>query len=136
MMTLRIKLGLGLAALLVAGCGQAPSDKPAEAASVAPAAFVLNGDAAKGADQYARSCASCHGVEGRGDGVGGLALPTKPTNFIITAVSAERAYLTTKGGGMAAGLSPLMPPFERAMSDQELRDVVAFVLSLHDGELQ
>lgn len=127
-------IALGLLALLTASCGgdvnDAATEAPAPAREMAAADFELGGDAERGAKLYARFCASCHGRQGAGDGPAGLALDPPPTDFTAAELDAERAYLVVRDGGMAAGLTPTMAPFKGALDEQELRDVVAYVLSL------
>lgn len=54
----------------------------AAGADTKPNALSGNAEAiAKGKANYAGKCASCHGVEGGGDGVVGAALNPKPANF-------------------------------------------------------
>jgi mono/diheme cytochrome c family protein len=130
-MTTRNTVSFVLFALAVTACGQ-----PSQEGAVAPAQslrapFALAGDAERGAPLFQRHCASCHGVEGRGDGVTARAIRPAPTDFTRVRLSEEHTYAVTRGGGMAGGKAPTMPPFERAMSDQELRDVVAYTLSLY-----
>jgi caa(3)-type oxidase subunit IV len=67
---------------------------------------------ARGKTLYAQNCASCHGVDGGGDGAAGAALNPKPHNFKDAAKpwknggSAKAIYITLaegiKGSGMAA----------------------------------
>ena len=101
-------------------------------ASVALAdGFVLNGDAAKGAEKFKMLCVSCHGEKGDGKGPAGAALNPKPTNFTDAAnadrLTDEYVYKVVKDGGAANGRSPLMVAWGPTMKDDELRNVVAYV---------
>jgi len=92
------------------------------------------GDAAKGKEIFAKSCASCHGATAKGDGAAAAALNPKPKDLT------DKAYMsklddTYMGniiakGGPAVGKSPLMPPFGSPLKDQDIRDVIAFIRSL------
>ena len=97
----------------------------------ADAPFELKGDAAKGETQFKTFCITCHGEKGDGNGPAGAALTPKPTNFTDPA-NAERLtdewiYKMVKNGGQANGKSPMMVAWSGAMTDQQLRDVAAYV---------
>ncbi len=92
-------------------------------------------DAAKGKELFGTLCASCHGQEGAGDGPVAAALPAeqKPRNlkdgaFKYATDDAKMKDLLKKGG-MAVGLSPLMPA-QAQLSDADIDNVIAFVHSL------
>jgi mono/diheme cytochrome c family protein len=107
----------------------APAPEPAPAPA-APAAA----DPARGATHYATLCASCHGVRGAGDGPAGQGLDPKPRRHddgaYMNALSNEHLFQVIKEGGAAVGKSPLMAPWGGALSDDQIRDVVAFVRTL------
>ncbi|MCA1798272.1 MAG: cytochrome c [Xanthomonadaceae bacterium] len=115
---------------------QQPAQTPATA-STPPSStgpFELNGDAARGQAIYMANCSSCHGREGRGDGPVGRALRPPATDFTAAeAMTAERAYLVVRDGGMAANLAPTMAAFGRSLDDQQIHDVVAYVMQLKAG---
>ena len=93
-----------LAALLLTACRPGA---PAGPVVVTPA------DRAEAAQLYRARCASCHGVEGAGDGVAGRSLVPPPRSFrevawqkAVTDTRIEQVILV---GGAPWGLSPLMP---------------------------
>lgn len=63
---------------------------------------------------YETRCTTCHGPRGAGDGPGSAALTPKPRNFQDKAwqgsISDAQIETIIKGGGMAVGKSPAMPP--------------------------
>ncbi|MCP4499885.1 MAG: c-type cytochrome [Deltaproteobacteria bacterium] len=65
-------------------------------------------------DFYALRCATCHGAEGKGDGVAAAALTPKARDFTDAKWqgSVDDAKITEVilEGGAAVGLSPLMAP--------------------------
>ncbi len=92
------------------------------------------GNADKGKAIYARQCASCHGVSGKGDGPAAAALNPKPKDMSNKAYMAELKdqYLVdvVKKGGPATGKSAAMPAFGATLKDQDIQDVVAYIRSL------
>lgn len=68
-----------------------PTDYPATARQVIPPidpATVMTPNPAlmaRGKAVYAQTCATCHGVDGKGDGPGGTGLTPKPRNFTVKA---------------------------------------------------
>ena len=92
-------------------------------------------DAAKGKELYKTYCVSCHGETGLGDGPTGKNLPPamKPRNFQVgdfKVVTDDASLIDLlKKGGPAFGLSPLMAA-QAALSDDDIKNVVAFVRSL------
>ena len=118
------------AAAALAGAGVALA---AETSAAAP-------DAARGARTFARTCAACHGREGKGDGPGALDLDPRPRDLTSTQVR----FRTTPSGSaplpadlertLRHGLpGSAMPAFGELFSRQELDDLIAFVLSLSHG---
>jgi mono/diheme cytochrome c family protein len=92
----------GIATFLVIGvlisCANAPQPEMA-ASEVAQSETA----AASGQQIYAAYCASCHGLEGKGDGPAAAALRTPPTDLTILAAGnngefpEQRVYLAAKG---------------------------------------
>ncbi|MBI3091565.1 MAG: c-type cytochrome [Candidatus Tectomicrobia bacterium] len=117
-----------------------PREKPQQiAAAAAPtAAGAAGADPIKGGQHYQTYCASCHGVSGKGDGAAAAALNPKPANHADNATMSQRSdedlFKVVKGGGPAVGKSPLMPGWGASLNDQQIRDVVAFMRTLHGGQ--
>jgi mono/diheme cytochrome c family protein len=63
---------------------------------------------------YDTRCTTCHGPRGAGDGPGSAALTPKPRNFQDkawqTSITDAQIETIIKGGGLAVGKSPAMPP--------------------------
>lgn len=80
---------------------------------------------------FQNSCATCHGPGGKGDGIVTASLPVKPRDFTdckeMVTVSDDAITKVIKSGGQSAGLSPLMPPFGGALSDQQISGLVDFI---------
>jgi mono/diheme cytochrome c family protein len=146
---MRARLALACLALALA-CGAEepaappPAAEPAPAPAAPPAAGAQSppadaegaaaADPARGKVHYQALCASCHGASGAGDGPAGLALDPRPASHAdggyMNALSNEHLFKVIKEGGAAVGKSPLMAPWGGALSDAQIRDVVAYVRSL------
>lgn len=124
--TLTILL-LGLAVLLVAACGGGggAADQP----TPAPA-----GDAAKGQEVFATTCAACHGP--KGEGVQGLGKDMTTSQFIADQTDAQLLEFVKKGRDTSDPLNTTgvaMPPKggNPALTDEQLVDIIAFIRSIH-----
>ncbi|MCA1779374.1 MAG: cytochrome c [Xanthomonadaceae bacterium] len=110
------------AALAVAVVGTASlADEP-------PAAGDSAGDS--GQALYLRHCASCHGPAGRGDGQEGRAFEPPPTDFTEVEPDAARFETAIRDGGMAVDKAGTMPAFRHTLGDEEIQDVVAYLMQL------
>ena len=91
-------------------------------------------DVELGRQLYATHCAACHGPEGRGDGPSSAAFATKPSNLtegrLMNALPDDFLVNIIRHGGPAEGLAPTMPPFDRTLSAEQIRQVVGYVRSL------
>ncbi|MBI3325838.1 MAG: cytochrome c [Nitrospinae bacterium] len=101
-------------------------------AAVVP--WATAGDLGQGKEVYAQFCASCHGETGKGDGPAAPALTPKPKDLsdkgYMGTKSDEQLFKVVKEGGAAGGLSPLMPPWGTSLTDDQIRDVIAYLRSL------
>jgi mono/diheme cytochrome c family protein len=97
-----------------------------------PAGFRLSGDLERGAVVFRKSCALCHGPEGKGDG----RIKSEPPPRDLTDPKALRTasdwelYQVIAEGGQVLGLAPKMLPWKDMLDERELRDVAAYVRSL------
>ena len=90
-----------------------------------------DGDAAHGAALYKRFCRGCHGEDGRGGAhtfmphIGNLTkkdyIEFIPDGFLFTVIAE---------GGVAVGKSGYMPAWRGTLSEQDIKDVIAFVRTL------
>jgi len=104
------------------------------AGAASTASPVMPRDLELGRQLYATHCAACHGPEGRGDGPSSAAFATKPSNLtegrLMNALPDEFLVNIIRHGGPAEGLAPTMPPFDRTLSAEQIRQVVGYVRSL------
>jgi mono/diheme cytochrome c family protein len=100
----------------------------------APVPGLDSADAAAGSRLYRRSCETCHGASGKGDGIlaSGLAMP--PADH----TDAHHARYYSDAGRMEIirnGIAGTpMVGFSSQLSEQELLDLYAFVSSLRGDE--
>jgi cytochrome c oxidase cbb3-type subunit III len=113
-----------------------PAEVPAPPPPPAPeAAATTPGDAvARGAAHYKMFCATCHGENGCTPGPGAAGLDPKPAKHCdgnyMNPLSDEHLFKVIKEGGASVGKSPLMAPWGGVLSDDQIRDVIAFVRTL------
>ena len=114
----------------------APAAPPvAPAAPPAAQATAAAGDpVARGAVHYKTHCATCHGEDGCTPGPGAAGLNPQPAHHCdgnyMNKLTDEHIFKTIKEGGASVGKSPLMAPWGGVLTDEEIRDTVAFVRSL------
>lgn len=127
---LMVATWLALTAAPTPGSGKRDAKSRVEAAPN----FVLGGDAAKGEAKFKEICAVCHGPVGKGDGPAGGSLNPRPANFADPAtaprLTGEHIYRVIKEGGAKNGRSALMVAFGGVLNEDELRNVVAYVVKL------
>ncbi|MBU0679154.1 MAG: c-type cytochrome [Verrucomicrobia bacterium] len=91
-------------------------------------------DVEAGKAKYQMFCSACHGVTGKGDGVAAAALDPKPANHsdkeLMGAMTDEYIFEVIKNGGASVGKSPMMAAWGAALSDQDLKNVVAYIRTL------
>lgn len=88
----------------------------------------------RAAQNYARHCASCHGIDGRGDGFNAAFLPTKPTSHADPLAMSRRPDDTLfdgiHAGGFVLNKSHHMPSWGNSFGAEEIRELVAHIRSL------
>jgi len=87
-----------------------------------------------GSGLYQQHCASCHGVEGRGDGWNAANLAVPPTAHADSALMARRAddtlFDAIHAGGWVLDKSPRMPAFGALLTHHEIRALIAHIRTL------
>jgi mono/diheme cytochrome c family protein len=126
-------LSLFGAAWLMASDARAQQDSaPAEQATeTQDVERFEDGDAAGGEKLYSRYCAGCHGEDGRGAAhtfmphVGNLAkkdyIEFLPDSYLFTVIA---------DGGAAVGKNAYMPAWKAKLSEDEIKDVIAYIRTL------
>jgi mono/diheme cytochrome c family protein len=89
---------------------------------------------ANGAALYAKWCANCHGATGNGDGPDAQYQPVPPARHADAAAMSRRPddslFDVIAAGGLPAGRSARMPAFGAALSNAEVRALVAQIRTL------
>ncbi len=92
---------------------------------------LLAADAENGRTLYRGYCTQCHGLEGDGFGVNAPDMEVAPKDHTETAEMQARSdadlFKAIKQGGKAVDKSVLMPNWDANMSDDEIRDLVAYL---------
>ena len=128
--------GLALLVAWIAGGGDLAHAR--DATAEAPEGWELSGEAERARATYDQYCTTCHGPQGKGDGVMSKFLEPKPKDLTNREYMESRSdyqiYLAIKKGGAAVGLSDKMAPWEHLLGEQEIRDLTLLVRRLSRGE--
>lgn len=93
--------------------------------SLAQSADTATTNPGQGKPIYKKLCAGCHGAHGKGDGYKILGPDPADLTSPATQNKTDRELLTTIHEG-----KPNMPAWNRRLSEQEARDVLAYVRTL------
>jgi len=126
--------------LLLLACTSSPTDDSARRAALRDQLFARLGDAydrpvaelegadlAQGAEVWRRSCAGCHGDEGRGGGYRAGGMDPAPADLVSPSArffSPAAELLLVREGSPGTG----MPAWNRSLSDEQTRDVYAWLV--------
>ncbi|MBL0087921.1 MAG: cytochrome c [Ideonella sp.] len=80
---------------------------------------------------YANYCVTCHGMNADGNGRAARLYEPRPANLRATDKNDGYMTLIVRAGGERLGRSPKMPPWGEELTDEQIRDVVAFVRSVN-----
>jgi mono/diheme cytochrome c family protein len=126
-----VALALLSGASLMTPDARAQQDGGDQATEVEEAERFKEGDAANGEKLFVRYCAGCHGKDGRGAAhtfmphVGTLAkkdyIEFLPDSYLFTVIA---------DGGAAVGKNAYMPAWKETLSEDEIKDVVAYIRTL------
>jgi cytochrome c oxidase cbb3-type subunit 3 len=94
-------------------------------AMLAAQGAALAFDAVRARQQYDAYCAECHGRDGRGDGPTAMVQQTRPRDFtdcdLMAKISDRKMIDVITNGGYENGMSPDMPAWKYAFSDEDIR---------------
>jgi mono/diheme cytochrome c family protein len=99
-------------------------------------AEAVLGDAVRGRAVFEKHCIVCHGSDGKGNGPAAATLPVKPANLTDCRRTAEDDIEMidniVRHGGPYAGMSPVMPAWNKVLTAMQITDVAAYEKSLCD----
>ncbi|NWJ41994.1 MAG: cytochrome c [Geothrix sp.] len=141
------RLGLVLALGVTAGCGRhkeaaastpgapAPGAAPAEAAApAAPVEPPLSYELRLGKQVFQHYCLTCHGETGAGDGFNAFNVEPHPRDLGDPALQKAKTDAdlkdTVRRGGVGVGLSPMMPPWGKTLTPDQIDQVVGYLRTL------
>lgn len=91
----------------------------------------LKPDSKLGELTFNNTCASCHGITGRGDGVAAAGLMPKPRDLAdreyLSKLSDEHLFKVISEGGSSVGISALMPPWHSILTKQDINNVISHI---------
>ncbi len=130
-----------LVLISLAGCSKkakeakaAPPTATADAATPAVEAPPLSYELRLGRDTYRHYCMTCHGEGGAGDGFNAFNLDPHPRDYSDPAFQKKKTDAeladAIRRGGAGVGLSALMPPWGRTLSDAQINEVVLYIRTL------
>lgn len=119
-----------LALLLALGAGAAVAAEQAPQGALLP---KDSGDAAvfRGGLVFANYCVTCHGINADGNGRAARLYNPKPANLRTSDKNDAYFGLIIRKGGQAIGRSGFMPTWEAELTDEQIRDLVAYLRSIN-----
>lgn len=90
-----------------------------------------DGDPENGAKLYKRYCSGCHGADGRGGAHTFMPhIQNLTRKDYIEFIPDGFLYTVIAEGGVAVGKSSYMPAWRGTLSEQDIKDVIAFIRAL------
>jgi mono/diheme cytochrome c family protein len=80
---------------------------------------------------YANYCVTCHGINADGNGRAARLHTPRPANLRASDKNDAYIGLIVRQGGEPLGRSKGMPPWSEELTDEQIRDVTAFVRSVN-----
>jgi mono/diheme cytochrome c family protein len=103
-------------------------------ASISASSPIWAQNQAEGKKLYTAYCSSCHGDQGKGDGMAARSLPIKPKDHTdgatMNRLSDQNLTDTISKGGGAVGKSSFMPGWGGSLNEKQIRDIVAYIRTL------
>ncbi|MED5619392.1 c-type cytochrome [Ideonella sp. BN130291] len=127
-----------LLALMLAACtGAAPAaGQPASAPADAAQGALLPRDSTdaavfRGGLVFANYCVTCHGINADGNGRAARLYDPRPANLRMSDKNDAYMGLIIRMGGEALGRSQFMPPWGAELTDEQMKDIVAYLRSIN-----
>lgn len=125
-----LRFGAMLGALTVATAVMGQSAPKASQGALLPRDST---DAAtfRGGLVFANYCVTCHGMNADGNGRAARLYNPKPANLRMSDKNDVYLGLIVRRGGAALGRSEFMPSWEAELTDEQIRDLVAYLRSIN-----
>ena len=126
-----------LAALVLGAIASAPETLAAEKATPQAAAGALlprdsvEAAAFRGGLVYANYCVTCHGMNADGNGRAARLYTPRPANLRGSDKNDQYVSLIIRKGGAALGRSEFMPTWDAELTEEQVRDLVAYLRSIN-----
>jgi cytochrome c oxidase cbb3-type subunit III len=88
---------------------------------------VISDPVRRGAVVYMTSCVLCHGVNADGKGRAGALFIPRPADLTQSTWSDQYKESIIRSGGISKGRSPAMPSWGGRLTNEEIKDVVAYL---------
>lgn len=126
------RLRASLAGLCLAAAGAALAAEPPAQGALLP---KDSADAAifRGGLVFANYCVTCHGINADGNGRAARLYNPRPANLRMSDKNDEYFSLIIRKGGGALGRSQFMPTWEAELTEEQVRDLVAYLRSINAG---
>ena len=85
----------------------------------------------RGSIAFRTYCVLCHGASGEGDGRAAAQYVPRPANLTVSVLSDEQKENMIRGGGASVGRSSFMPPWGRELTDEQIKDLLAFLRAIN-----
>ena len=80
-------------------------------------------------------CSLCHGTNADGKGRAAKLYDPRPANLVMSDKNSMYKALIIRRGGEAMGRSKFMPPWGEELTDEQIKDVVAFLYSVQKNKV-
>lgn len=81
----------------------------------------------RGGIVYRTYCVLCHGAAGKGDGRAAKMYTPRPADLTVSPFPDAYKEMIIRGGGASVGRSSFMPPWGDELTDEQIRDLVAYL---------
>lgn len=126
--------GLGLAAFLVCMGMQAQAAGDI-LKSMGPLLARDGNDAGvfRGGVVYGNYCVTCHGINADGNGRAARLYAPRPANLRASDKNDEYILMIVRMGGAAVGRSEFMPPWGAELTEEQMKDVTAYLRAINSA---
>lgn len=127
----KLLLCLMLLAMSAALPAAETNDPPAAQLPGFPNKNTPAGAVYRGKIVFMHYCALCHGVKADGNGRAARIHNPRPANLVMSDKNNQYMELIIRRGGAMLGRSEFMPPWGDELTDEQIKDVVAYLRSIN-----